>query len=396
MSWNLVFSITLVTAVMFLGEMVSTKTRGKFPQMFIVAAVFLFGFWTFFPTDILDTSGLKTVSNITRLIILITVGCMFDPKELISDWKVVVTTIAAVIGILIITLTVGLLIFGKETAIIAAAPLAGGGMAALIMNDGAARIGRPELGMLAMMIFIMQGFVGFPATAYFLRKEGERLVEDLRNGMSGNGESVKKKGTDAGQSGKKPFYERVPKRMQTYTFYLLELFAIASIGEGIYLLLGKKLDTSIIHIFLGVAAGVSGFLPRDVMKRTESNGILTLALFVSFMSSFSTATPALVGKTIVAVIVLLVLSTLGILVISVPIGKKMGYSTYMAAAIGLNCFLGFPFNYNLTLEAVNVVAQTDEEKEYLTEAMLPKMIVGSVVAVTLVSTLVAGILVNFL
>lgn len=393
MGWSLVFSITLVVAVMYLGELVSTVTKGKLPQMFLVAVIFLFGFWTFFPKDILELSGMKTVSDITRLVILITVGCMFHPKELVSDWKVVVVTIGAVVGILAVVLTVGLLIFGKQMAIVSSAPLAGGGMAALIMNDGAIAIGKPELGMTAMMVFIMQGFVGFPVTAWFLRKEGERLVTEFRSGAALRRNAEDKSGQ---AEVKLPVYEKIPGKMKTYTFYLLLLFAISSIGQGIYLLLGGRLDLSIIHILLGIAAGLLGILPRDVLKRTESAGILTLALFVSFMSSFATATPALVGKTFVIVIVLLVLSTFGILIISVPLGKKLGYSTYMAGAIGLNCFLGFPFNYNLTLEAVKVVAKAPEEAEFLTENMLPKMIVGSVVAVTLVSTLIAGVLVNFL
>lgn len=64
----------------------------------------------------------------------------------------------------------------------------------------------------------------------------------------------------------------------------------------------------------------------------------------------------------------------------------------MGFAIGLNCFLGFPYNYYLTEEAARTVAKNKEEEQLVTAVILPKMIVGSVTAVTIVSVLVAGIL----
>jgi hypothetical protein len=132
------------------------------------------------------------------------------------------------------------------------------------------------------------------------------------------------------------------------------------------------------------------------MNKSDSNGFLTMALFASFMSSFATATVTLVIHTIIVVAGFLLLSTVGIFIFSIPTSKRLGYSTYMAAAIGLNCFPGFPYNYNLTNETVAITAENNAEKDFLTGEIMPKMIIGSVVAVTLVSCAIAGIFVKYL
>lgn len=393
--WDISTGFAVIAIIMLVGEIISSKTGGKLPQMFIVATLFLFGYWTFLPKDILTISGLSVVAEICKIFILIHVGSMFNVKSLIKDWRVVVTTLCAIAGILALVLTIGTVIFGKDMAIIAAAPLTGGGMAAMIMNEGAIAIGKNALGVVAFVIFIMQGFVGFPVTAFFLRKEGERLVEEIRNNPNLIKESsTKSEGEQA--TSKKKIYEYVPTKICTPTYYLTIMGVLGCLGLVIFKLLSGAIDRSIVMIIVGIAARQFGLIPPNSMNKSDSAGILNLALFASFMSGFADTTPASIGQMVIVVFGLLIIATVGILLFSIPVGKKFGYSTWMASAIGLNCFLGFPYNYNLTNEAVDVVAKTEEEKTYLTEQMLPKMIIGSVVAVTLVSCIVAGVLVKML
>lgn len=393
--WDLSTGFAVIAVIMLIGEIISSKTGGKLPQMFIVATLFLFGYWTFLPKDILTISGLNVVSEICKVFILIHVGSMFNIKSLIKDWRVVVTTLCAIGGILALVLTIGSLVFGKEIAIIGAAPLTGGGMAAMIMNEGAIALGKNSLGVVAFVIFIMQGFVGFPVTAFFLRKEGERLADEIRKNPSLI-HAVKGKESEEQIGTKKRIYEYVPKKICTPTYYLTVMGVLGCLGLIIFEVLNGVIDRSIVMIIVGITASQIGIIPPNPMNKSDSAGILNLALFASFMSGFADTTPASIGQMVVIVFGLLIIATLGILLFSIPVGKKFGYSTWMASAIGLNCFLGFPYNYNLTNEAVAVVAKTEEEKAYLTDQMLPKMIIGSVVAVTLVSCIVAGFLVKML
>jgi hypothetical protein len=68
----------------------------------------------------------------------------------------------------------------------------------------------------------------------------------------------------------------------------------------------------------------------------------------------------------------------------------------MSFALSLTALYGFPPNYILTEEAANALAQTPEEKEFLMDQMLPKMLVGGFTTVTVVSVILAGIFTKML
>ena len=65
-------------------------------------------------------------------------------------------------------------------------------------------------------------------------------------------------------------------------------------------------------------------------------------------------------------------------------------------AIGLNCFLGFPYNFVITNEVIASLAENQGESDYLDGILMPKMIIGSIVAVSMVSAVIASVLVPFL
>ena len=44
-------------------------------------------------------------------------------------------------------------------------------------------MGRPDLSTLALAVFVLQSFVGYPLTAFFLKKEANYLLKNYRNGI---------------------------------------------------------------------------------------------------------------------------------------------------------------------------------------------------------------------
>ena len=64
----------------------------------------------------------------------------------------------------------------------------------------------------------------------------------------------------------------------------------------------------------------------------------------------------------------------------------------MALAVGLNCFLGFPYNFILVKECIASLDCSEGAQETVENHLMPKMILGSVIAVSIVSVLIAGIL----
>ncbi len=105
------------------------------------------------------------------MMMVVHLGTMLDIQELIDQWKTVVVTLAGMLGILVVILTVGTVILGKETAAVAAPPLTGGFVAAMMMQSVAPT---EHLAILAMAVYVLQGFVGYPLTSICLKK-GKRL-----------------------------------------------------------------------------------------------------------------------------------------------------------------------------------------------------------------------------
>jgi hypothetical protein len=77
-------------------------------------------------------------------------------------------------------------------------------------------------------------------------------------------------------------------------------------------------------------------------------------------------------------------------------GKLLKVSKEMAFAVSLTALYGFPADYIITNEVVNSLTKDENEKEALLSHMLPPMLVGGFISVTIVSVILAGIFVQFL
>lgn len=71
-------------------------------------------------------------------------------------------------------------------------------------------------------------------------------------------------------------------------------------------------------------------------------------------------------------------------------------SWQMAFACALTSLFGFPADYIMTNEVANNVAQNEEEKNYLLNNMMPKMLVGGFATVSVASVIIASIFMKLL
>ncbi len=394
--WTLVTALTTVFIVMYIAEIVTKKTKARVPSLLVVSIIFLAGYWSgLFPRDILDVAFVNQMRQIMLLFVLINIGTMFDIKEIRQEWRTVVVILAAVGGIVALVTPLGSALFGNQMALAAVPPLTGGGMATIIMSDQAAAMGLPEIAMLATLIFVFQGFFGFPLTSYFLRREGRTLIESFRRDKALRAQSSA--GESAGtKAARKTVNDLVPAKYKTYTYYLTKLGILACIVYFINLYTGKYFSDTILQIAIGIIGVMCGFLEKEPLKKAESMGILQLCLTASFMRNFADSTPQQLFGLIVPIFGFLVLGSIAIAIASILFGKLMKFSVNMSMAVGLNCFLGFPFNYIICNEAISATAETEEEREYLNGILMPKMIISGIVAVSIVSTIVAGMFVGMM
>jgi len=393
MSLLMAFSIILV--VLAIGDIVSTKTKAFVPSVFVAALLFLLGFWTFFPADIVALAGFqKPIVYLSMYLLITHMGTLLSVRELASQWKTIAIALVGVIGIISLTMTLGVTLFGFKTAIIATPPLTGGIVAAIVMSEAAAKLGLDNLAILAIITYVMQGFIGYPLTAMMLKKEGTRLITGFRNG------EIKhiKSDTTENVSVKKKLFPETPKAYQT-TYIILAKLGITAWGAVVFAGFINpviNINAFVMCLFFGVIAQELGFVEQRPLNLSGSFGFLITALMAFVFAGLSRATPSMLAQIALPLAGIIIMGVSGMAVASMVLGTRLGYTKEMSFAVALTALYGFPPNYILTEEASKALAETDEEQKFLMDEMLPKMLVGGFTTVTIVSVIIAGVFVNFL
>lgn len=394
MSLLMAFSIVLI--VLSLGDLVSAKTKAFVPSVFVSALLFLFGFWTFFPPDIVALAGFQMPVVTLSMYLLIThMGTMLSVRELAAQWRTIAVALIGIVGIVALTMTVGAAIFGFETALVATPPLTGGIVAAIVMMDAATAAGKDNLAILAIIMYVMQGFVGYPLTAIMLKKEGTRLVNGFR---SGEMKHIKDESKAVDAPAKKKLLPALPKDYQTTYVTLARLGLAAWAAVAFAGVIKPVIDISpfVMCLFFGVIAQEIGFVEQRPLNTSTSFGFLITVLMAYVFAGLSRATPAMLMEIVVPLGGIIILGVTGMGILSIFLGKKLGYTKEMSFAIALTALYGFPPNYILTEEASKAIGKTQEERDFLMDTMLPKMLVGGFTTVTIVSVIIAGIFVQYM
>lgn len=132
-----ILSLMVVMGFMMLGEWVSTRSRAYVPSVFITALLFLVGFWTIVPKNIVPAASFGTAFiQITQAVLLVHMGTLMDLKLLLKQWRAVVIALSGVVGTVVLTMGIGRLLFDWHTIVASVPPLTGGLVAAFLMTAG--------------------------------------------------------------------------------------------------------------------------------------------------------------------------------------------------------------------------------------------------------------------
>jgi hypothetical protein len=395
MSLLMAFSIVLLTLVV--GELVSTKTKAFVPSVFVTAILFLIGFWTFFPKNITEIAGFTSpIVTLSMLLLVTHLGTMMSIKELASQWKTIVIGLVGIVGICAGTLTLGTLLFGWDAVVIATPPLTGGVVASIMMADIANAKGLSDLAVLAVLMYVMQGFAGYPLTSIMLRREGKRLLGVYKKETLNGSQIAKAEMAVTQENSRFRIFPPVPKKYQSAYVLLLQLGLLAWAAVGLETLTAGKVSKYVFCLIVGVIGAEIGFVERKALNQANSFGFLMTGLMAFIFSSLGKATPKMLLELSGPLFGIIIIGITGMAILSIIIGKLLGESKEMSFAIALTALYGFPANYILTEEASKGLTDNDEEKQYLMDAMLPKMLVGGFTTVTIVSVLIAGVFVQFI
>lgn len=390
-------ALVIVVAILFIGDFVSIRTKAWIPSVFIAAILFIIGYWTFFPKEIISIAGAPPVVATMMIYLLITnMGTLLSLRQLKEQWKSILISLAGILGIIVALFTIGTLLFGVKTVIVAIPPLVGGVVSALIMSEGAANAGLTTLSVFAIVIYVMQGFAGYPLTSIVLKKEGKELLQKFRIGeitIAGQTENL------VGKSNEElKMFRTLPAKYNTDYFKLFRLAFVGFLAYGVSTLLNPILEISpfVLCLLFGIIAGSIGFLERNVLQKANSFGICILVLMLFVFDALKNATPSMIMQLFYPLVGTIVIGVIGMYIFSFIIGKILKVGKNMAFAVSLTALYGFPADYIITNEVIKSLTEDEKEREVLTSHMLPPMLVGGFISVTIVSVILAGIFVGFL
>lgn len=393
MSNIMAFSVILIALA--IGDVISTKTKAFIPSVFVTAILFTIGFWTFFPKDIVNISTMGLMAQMSMYLLITHMGTMMSVGDLVKQWKTIVIALGGIVGIVVGVMTLGSALFGTQTAIVATPPLSGGVVASILMSEAAAEKGLADLSVLAILVYVAQGFAGYPITALMLKKEGKRLLNGYRSGEI----KWSPKTAESDVKEEKSRFRIIPQLPEAYnTTYmiLMRLGLVAWAAVAVAVATNEIVSRYVICLIFGVIAAELGIVDRKPLNLSGSFGYLMTVLMAFIFAGLSQATPSMVKQMAVPLVGIIVFGVIGMWIVSFVLGKVFKMSSAMAFSVALTALYGFPPNYILTEEASKAIATTPDEKDFLMDQMLPPMLVGGFTTVTIGSVILAGIFIKFL
>lgn len=379
-------ALSTILLAIVVGELISNVSKGRVPGTFTSSVLLLIGFWTILPADLAETAGINvSMLALCMLLPLVHLGTTISRKEMIAQWRTVLISFVGVAAICLVSLTLGAALFGWTTAAAATPTLTGAAVATMMMQQAAAAIGDTRAALVAVTTMAMQGLVGYPIAAACLRREAARLQGIYASGS-----------LEAAQQTNQTMEKQANVRFSSTALILLKLSVLALAAVYLEKLTGGYVSKYVWCLLLGFAAHEFGILEASALSVAKSDGILITLLMGYLFCTLSSATPDTFFQVAGIALALVVLGAAAMGLFSWILSKITKGSFFMTYSIMLNAYFGFPFNVTLTTEAINASTDDPAVRKALSDHMMPQMLIGGFVSVTIVSVLVAGVLVNML
>ena len=388
---NAMFSSFMIVLIVFaLGDIVGKITKGKLSGMMVVMLLFLLGFLTkLFPADIIDQGGLTALSKLAIAMVLFNMGTTLNVKQLIEEWRTVLMAALCMLASCVVMLLVSPII-GFDTVLIGMPVINGAAMATSLMASAAAEKGLATAAALCAVIYSVQKFVGAPIASAMGIRYGKKLLKAYRE----NPAQFKKQETGNGASAKVSFAD---KHKEWYSANVM--MALVAAGSWVAHILGDltPINYSIWALLLGVACAASGLVPTKPLQKSNSYGLMMVAVFGSIIPSLAKVSLSDLGTMAFQTIVLFVAALIGVALVGwvLPTWKLVGDKD-LAVGIGVEQFLGFPSNVVICREVGDAVGETPEEKAFIEDTLNVPYVVGGITVITVLSTMLAGFVINML
>lgn len=388
---NAMFSSFMIVLIVFaLGDIVGKITKGKLSGMMVVMLLFLVGFLTkLIPADIIDQGGLTALSKLAIAMVLFNMGTTLNMKQLIEEWRTVLMAALCMLASCLVMLRASPII-GFDTVLVGMPVINGAAMATSLMASAAAEKGLATAAALCAVIYSVQKFVGAPIASAMGIRYGKKLLKAYRE----NPTQFQKQETGKGASAKVFFAD---KHKEWYSANVM--MALVAAGSWVAHILGDltPINYSIWALLLGVVCVASGLVPTKPLQKSNSYGLMMIAVFGSIIPSLAKVSLSDLGTMAFQTIVLFAAALIGVALVGwvLPTWKLVGDKD-LAVGIGVEQFLGFPSNVVICREVGDAVGETPEEKAFIEDTLNVPYVVGGITVITVLSTMLAGFVINML
>ncbi len=390
---SIYFYLMLVVVVFAAGDLLGHFSRGRLSGMMMVMLLFLAAFLAgWIPADIIDQAGLTQLSGAATGMVLFNMGTTINLRQMVREWRVVaMAALCMAVSCLAMLCVVPLV--GREAVLCGMPVINGAAMATSLMTSAALERGMTTAAALCAVIYSVQKFVGAPIASAMGLRYARRLMAEFRRDPARHMAELKARqsGTPAGGT---PFYER---HRELFTANVL--LAIVCIASWLGRVLGSvtPVNYSIWCLLMGSVSGIGGYLPPKPLQRSNSYGLLMIAVFGSIIPSLAQVSLRDLGTMAFQTVILFLAAVAGIFLVGYVLpGWKLVGDRDLAVGIGVEQFLGFPTNVAICREVGQAVGETDDEKTYIEDTLTIPYVLGGITVVTILSVTLAGIVIELL
>ena len=366
--FDIIQSGLVIAGLFVLGEVISRKLKAILPAVLVSGILFMALLWTgIAPQDMVERSKLDVLMPVGMMFIILSMGCNTSLRELAANWRVVLLAAVSYIFELCMILLVMSLIYDRNMAV---ASFPGSSAAALIIQEQARAFGYNDCIILSVLLLFMNGMVACPIVGQLIKKEASRLLKEGIPIRPEKANTVAAK-LSAEQSGGSTY-------VSFFKFY---------IGAWICQRLSGLIGVSpyVLCLVLGVVFSELGFFRKDEFERTKASGFLFFIMMAMILNGFSASTPQMLLKVLLPIVTVLCTAVVSLTLASLVMGKILGFSPYMAVALGFNIMVGFPVNLMLSQDMIGYLTDDKEQQAFLMEKIGNRMVLAGFTSTTFLS-----------
>lgn len=397
---TMVNALALLAGIYFLSTTVAKLSGGRLPSALLTTPIMLILFWSGIMTaEDINTSGITTIYQMTMTLLLVNMGTTLDIQMLWKKKRLIPVCLAALAGIAVFVFTIGQMLFGRDLAYASYPTLAGSQVATYMMQEVALEKGMDEIAAIILLMLVCQQWISMPLIANLTRMEALKFLKKFRDGSMKLISPLPEANTGKDEGAARSLLiDRIPRKYATVHmhFFLCALFSAFSAWLGNFTagFAGGILNASLMGLVIGVAAREAGLIEKDPLGKANVLPFFMFALIMGMRASLASLSPSGLLAALAPIFGLLFLGVAGIILMSLIVGKIAGLSPAMSILVGIQAYSGYPVNYQIGTEVIEAVASTKEEIETLKELIIPNLVIGGVISVSISSVVIASVLVN--